>query len=51
MEPLKLVFEDVDSNYVIRRAKVPGGWLVLGGHGVTFYPNPNHQWTVAVRAA
>jgi hypothetical protein len=36
VEPPKLIFEEVDSDYVIRRAKVPGGWLVLGGHGVTF---------------
>ena len=32
-----------------RRTKVPGGWLVLCqigsfGAGLTFYPDPNHQW-------
>ncbi|MDB9529485.1 hypothetical protein PN498_26075 [Oscillatoria sp. CS-180] len=32
------------------RAKVPGGWLVAircgggEGGGVTFYPDPYHQW-------
>lgn len=34
----------------IWRAKVPGGWLVAvrsggsKGGGVTFYPDPKHQW-------
>ena len=32
------------------RAKVPGGWLVRvqgGGYGgFTFYPDPEHKWTV-----
>ena len=33
----------------VHRARVPGGWLVLVGHhagfhGVTFYPDPKHQW-------
>jgi hypothetical protein len=31
-----------------KRAKVPGGWLVavgiFGGGGVTFYPDPKHEW-------
>ena len=30
------------------RAKVPGGWLiaVVGGNGggVTFFPDPRHEW-------
>ncbi|NEO23205.1 MULTISPECIES: hypothetical protein [unclassified Moorena] len=32
------------------RTKVPGGWLVAirstngSGSGVTFYPDPTHQW-------
>jgi len=30
------------------RAKVPGGWMVYfwdsPGTGLTFYPDPNHQW-------
>ena len=34
----------------IRRAKVIGGWLVVwagpygGGGGITFYPDPKHEW-------
>ncbi|WP_071789104.1 hypothetical protein [Leptolyngbya sp. Heron Island J] len=32
------------------RAKVPGGWIIAircggsEGGGVTFYPDPHHQW-------
>jgi hypothetical protein len=43
----KLQWERLDSSsdYALLRAKVPGGWLVaLGGTGVTFYPDPEHQW-------
>ena len=38
------------NSYVsrIERAKVPGGWLVsvsIGDSGgLTFYPDPTHQW-------
>jgi hypothetical protein len=33
----------------VHRAKVPGGWLVVtsSGHGlsgITFYPDPRHEW-------
>ena len=32
-----------------RAAKVPGGWLVaienMSGLGMTFYPDPKHEWT------
>jgi hypothetical protein len=33
----------------IRRARVPGGWLVFtasqeGMSGVAFYPDPEHRW-------
>ena len=32
----------------IFRAKVPGGWLVQvyqpDGCGITFYPDPEHEW-------
>jgi hypothetical protein len=34
----------------VYRAKVPGGWLVYVGNGyhhhggVTYYPDPNHEW-------
>lgn len=35
--------------YAVRRAKVPGGWLVAAllpyqSSGITFYPDPNHSW-------
>jgi len=33
---------------LIKRAKIPGGWLVWcdGGlkGGLTFVPDPNHEW-------
>jgi hypothetical protein len=33
----------------VHRSKVPGGWLVFAGSngaisGVTFYPDPKHEW-------
>ena len=41
------------------RAKVPGGWLLrlsgvgsggaLSGGGITFYPDPPHDWNVSLR--
>ncbi|MFY9727997.1 MAG: hypothetical protein WB579_00250 [Bryobacteraceae bacterium] len=41
----KLKFERLDAGgYAAARAKVPGGWLVTCGTGVTFYPDPNHKW-------
>jgi hypothetical protein len=30
------------SNLV--RAKVPGGWLVSSSQGLTFIPDPKHEW-------
>ena len=45
-----LVFEKVPSKGFrlgirIRRAKVPGGWLVtIRDEGITFVPNPGHEW-------
>jgi hypothetical protein len=38
-----------DTMSSLRRAAVPGGWLVLfatyeGPGGLTFYPDPNHEW-------
>ncbi len=33
----------------IRRAKVPGGWLVATGTGLCFYPDPGHKWSGASR--
>jgi hypothetical protein len=38
------------SEYLVERAKVPGGWLVIsqfrvgGAHGLVFLPDPKHQW-------
>jgi hypothetical protein len=47
----KLFWEMVEaepSYRKIERAKVPGGWLirmeVAGGGGITFVPDPNHEW-------
>ena len=40
----------LDSKYITERARVPGGWLVIsqfhigGAHGLTFLPDPAHQW-------
>jgi hypothetical protein len=41
----RLRFEQLDATaYSAARAKVPGGWLVACGAGVTFYPDPRHEW-------
>jgi hypothetical protein len=48
----KLVWEMIEaepSYRQIERAKVPGGWLVRmevggSGGGITFVPDPNHEW-------
>jgi hypothetical protein len=41
----RLKFERLDAgSYAAARAKVPGGWLVVCGSGVTFYPDPGHEW-------
>jgi len=38
----------VNVTEIVKRAKVPGGWLVLvvthNGSGLTFYPDPSHLW-------
>jgi hypothetical protein len=40
-----LKFERLDAGgYAVARAKVPGGWLIACGTGVTFYPDPDHEW-------
>lgn len=52
---LKVAFDGKEAgvfqrlNVMIYRARVPGGWLVLTGgsagmSGVTFYPDPRHEW-------
>ena len=37
-----------DATKPYYRAKVPGGWLVdcrvVEGGGLTFVPDPNHEW-------
>jgi hypothetical protein len=41
----RLKFEKLDAGgYAVARAKVPGGWLIVCGTGVTFYPDPGHAW-------
>ena len=52
----ELVFKSLNSNCQIKRAKVPGGWLLIynggggvigsggGAGGITFYPDPKHEW-------
>ena len=41
----RLKFERLDAGgYSAARAKVPGGWLVACGAGVTFYPDARHEW-------
>ena len=55
--PGQLVFELVvtnkESSIIMKRARVPGGWLVVvyffplmsfKDASVTFYPDPTHQW-------
>jgi hypothetical protein len=32
------------SEYTVRRAAVPGGWLVALQGGVTFLPDAKHRW-------
>ncbi len=48
-----LVFEEAPSkgfkleilDYRIRRAKIPGGWLVtVRDEGIPFVPDPGHEW-------
>jgi hypothetical protein len=47
----KLAWEMIEaepSYRKIERTKVPGGWLVRmevgDGGGITFVPDPNHEW-------
>ncbi len=44
-----LVWESLNNQGEIRphfciRAKVPGGWLVKTGSGLTFVPDPEYRW-------
>jgi hypothetical protein len=36
--------EGYRTPHFLIRAKVPGGWLVKTGSGLTFLPDPNHEW-------
>jgi hypothetical protein len=43
----RLQWAPVNSSHVpLLRAKVPGGWLIAAasGTGLTFYPDPRHEW-------
>ena len=42
--PRSLEFQTLKSNLSVKRAKVPGGWLVSIGEGVAFVPDPGHKW-------
>lgn len=39
-----LRFQAVKSNVPISRARIPGGWLVVAGQGLTFVPDAGHDW-------
>jgi hypothetical protein len=41
-----LVWEELESSHgSVRRARVPGGWLVsVAGDGLAFYPDSLHAW-------
>lgn len=43
-DPRFIRWETIPSNLPTHRAKVPGGWLVSAGHGLTFLPDPEHAW-------
>ncbi len=43
-DPRYIRWESIPSNLPSHRAKVPGGWLVSAGHGLTFLPDPDHAW-------
>ncbi len=52
----KLNWEDIDTEkrFAVKRAKIPGGWLVWVSEappmtsptagGLTFIPDPKHEW-------
>jgi hypothetical protein len=51
-EPQFIDWEPIESNkgLTVLRDRVPGGWLVYACNsfhhhgGLTFYPDPEHQW-------
>jgi hypothetical protein len=44
----RMVWEEVSSSLKMRRAKVPGGWLLIllgaSGNSLSFYPDSGHEW-------
>jgi hypothetical protein len=41
----KVIWDKLSSEVALRRAKIPGGWLIAGaGDGITFLPDPAHEW-------
>jgi hypothetical protein len=45
VDVISFCWEDLKSDVRMRRAKVAGGWLVaVTGAGLTFYPDPEHEW-------
>lgn len=40
----RLQFEALNANIAVSRARIPGGWLVAAGHGITFVPDAGHDW-------
>ncbi len=51
LTPSEVEWEEVKSSRsAMARARVPGGWLVaVEDAGVTFYPDPEHAWSVATQ--
>jgi hypothetical protein len=51
-QPIPFEPEDIGSKYLdtFTRAKVIGGWIVsvqvVNGAGITFVPDPNHEWKI-----
>ena len=52
-EEIRLSFQQLrgdNPDWTLYRAKIPGGWLLTnqrqpdGGKGLTFVPDPDHQW-------
>jgi hypothetical protein len=41
----KVIWEEIPTKQLyVFRLKVKGGWLVVVNSGVTFYPDPDHEW-------
>lgn len=45
-DPRFIRWESIPSNFLVQRAKVPGGWLVATAHGngLAFVPDVAHDW-------